>query len=97
MLLTVGFLILALWSLQQIINGKLQSLTLLHDLCNSWLFFQLYQAALRELSEETGLRFSENDLNISTLGLWEVQYSANFLGLSKQCTYNCNSLGCLQI
>ncbi|CAH3023569.1 unnamed protein product, partial [Porites evermanni] len=31
----------------------------------------LYQAALRELSEETGLRFSENDLNISTLGLWE--------------------------
>ena len=66
-------------------------------MCNSWLFFQLYQAALRELSEETGLRFSENDLNISTLGLWEVQYSANFLGLSKQCTYNCNSLGCLQI
>ena len=39
---------------------------------NSWLFFQLYQAALRELSEETGLMFSENDLNISTLGLWEV-------------------------
>ena len=58
-------------------------------MCNSWLFFQLYQAALRELSEETGLRFSENNINISTLGLWEVQYSANFLGLSKQCTYNC--------
>ena len=66
-------------------------------MCNSSLFFQLYQAALRELSEETGLRFSENDVNISTLGLWEVQYSATFLGLSKQCTNNCNSLGCLQI
>ena len=66
-------------------------------MCNSWLFFQLYQAALRELSEETGLRFSENDLNISTLGLWEVQYGANFLKRDKQCTYNCNSLGCLQI
>ena len=94
MLLTAGFLILALWSLQQIINGnhKVEH----YYMCNSWLFFQLYQAALRELSEETGLRFSENDLNISTLGLWEVQYSANFLGLSIQCSYNCNSLGCLK-
>lgn len=31
----------------------------------------LNQAFLRELSEETGLTFSEEDLNFSTLGLWE--------------------------
>ena len=34
--------------------------------------FQLNQAFLRELSEETGLTFSEGDIDISTLGLWEV-------------------------
>jgi len=31
----------------------------------------LNQAFLRELSEETGLTFSEGDVNLSTLGLWE--------------------------
>lgn len=31
----------------------------------------LHQAFLRELSEETGLNFSEDSLSISTLGLWE--------------------------
>ena len=34
--------------------------------------FQLNQACTRELSEETGLTFSPDNLNISTLGLWEV-------------------------
>ena len=37
-------------------------------------FSQLKQALLRELSEETGLTFSEESLEISTLGLWEVLY-----------------------
>ena len=36
------------------------------------ILFQLHQAFLRELSEETGLNFSEDSLSISTLGLWEV-------------------------
>jgi len=35
------------------------------------ILFQLHQAFLRELSEETGLNFSEDSLSISTLGLWE--------------------------
>ena len=37
-----------------------------------WHLFQLNQAFLRELSEETGLTFSEGGVNLSTLGLWEV-------------------------
>ena len=40
--------------------------------CIPFFTFQLNQAFLRELSEETGLTFSEEDLNFSTLGLWEV-------------------------
>ncbi|EDO33399.1 predicted protein, partial [Nematostella vectensis] len=34
----------------------------------------LNQACLRELREETGLDFAENDLLISSLGLWESVY-----------------------
>lgn len=56
------------------INGQLTSVFRSLFFLSVYSFSQLKQALLRELSEETGLNFSEESLEISTLGLWEVLY-----------------------